>query len=150
MWILAAKPPDSDLNFAVDFWMLFSSFLFHGKGPKNSTKKPAKFTPDFVQTNSLGFLQRPFLEFKQLDGRLIGVVRQHSVLRRVLRRFWEGFWGRVLRRVLRRGPAMAFTVKQGSEKIRRGSEKGVSRRCLEPPSENATLRPKLQSLEKRP
>ena len=50
-----------------------------------------------------------------------GVVRQHSVLRRVLRRFWEGFWGRVLRRVLRRGPAVGFTVKKGSEK---GSQKG--------------------------
>ena len=50
-----------------------------------------------------------------------GVVRQHSVLRRVLRRFWEGFWGRVLRRVLRRGSAVGFTVTKGSEK---GSQKG--------------------------
>ena len=37
----------------------------------------------------------------------------------------------VVRRVLRRGSAMGFTVKkEGSEK---GSEKGVSRRCLERP-----------------
>ena len=57
-----------------------------------------------------------------------GGVRQHSVLRRVLRRFWKGFWERVLRRVLRRRPAMGFTVKRGYQK---GSEKGVSRRCLE-------------------
>ena len=50
-----------------------------------------------------------------------GLVRQHSVLRRVLRKFW----GRVLRRVLRRELAVGFAVK--------GSEKGVSRRCPERP-----------------
>ena len=56
----------------------------------------------------------------------LGVVRRHSVLRRVLRRFWGGFWGRAFygfyskKRVLRRV-------------LRRGSEKGVSRRCLERP-----------------
>ena len=36
----------------------------------------------------------------------------------------------VLRRVLRRGPAMGFAVKRV---LRRGSEKAVSRRCLERP-----------------
>ena len=55
-----------------------------------------------------------------------GVVRQHSVLRRVPRR--------VLGRVLRRGPAMGFTVKRVLKRVlRRGSEKEVSGRCLERP-----------------
>ena len=42
----------------------------------------------------------------------------------------EGFWGRVLRR----GSAMGFTVKRVLRGVlRRGSEKGLSRRCLERP-----------------
>ena len=53
VWILAAKLPNSDLNFAVDFVFYFSSFFSKEKGPKKSTKKsPAKFTQDFVQKNS--------------------------------------------------------------------------------------------------
>ena len=59
-----------------------------------------------------------------------GVVRQHSVLGRVLRRFWEGFWGRVLgkgsQKGSEKGACYGFTAKKGSEK-------GVSRRCLERP-----------------
>ena len=50
-----------------------------------------------------------------------GVVRQHSVLKRVLRRFWEGFWGRGSQKVPRRGLLWGFKVKKGSEK---GSQKG--------------------------
>ena len=35
---------------------------------------------------------------------------------------------------MRRGPAMGFTVKKGSKRVlKRASEKGVSRRCLEHP-----------------
>ena len=35
---------------------------------------------------------------------------------------------------------MGFTVKKGSEKVlRRGSEKGISRRCLERPLEEYAL-----------
>ena len=42
---------------------------------------------------------------------------------------------RVLRRVLRRESAVGFAVTKGSGKplLRRGSEKGFSRRCLERP-----------------
>ena len=54
MWILAAKLPNSDLNFGVDFWGdFFLLFFSKAKGPKKSTKKsPAKFTRDFVRKNS--------------------------------------------------------------------------------------------------
>ena len=52
MWILAAKLPNSDLNFAVDFLVDFPLFSKE-KGPKKSTKKsPAEFTQDFVWINS--------------------------------------------------------------------------------------------------
>ena len=52
VWISAAKLPSSDLNFAVDFWVDFSSFFSKEKGPKKSTQNsPAKFTQDFVRKN---------------------------------------------------------------------------------------------------
>ena len=64
VWILAAKLPNSDLNFAVDFWGgFFPPDFSKEKGLKKSTKKsPAKFTQDFVRKIPLGFLQKPFLE----------------------------------------------------------------------------------------
>ena len=52
------------------------------------------------------------------------VVRQHSVL--------QGFWEEFSVRVLRRGPALGFK-KVLRRVLRRGSEHGVSRRCLERP-----------------
>ena len=63
-----------------------------------------------------------------------GPLGTHRSKIRVLRRFWEGFWGRFVRRVLRRGPAMRLTVKRVLRRVlRRGSEKSVSRKCLERP-----------------
>ena len=79
-----------------------------------------KIRGPFLQNAKIRRKTQMFTDSTELGARL-GVIRQHSVLRRVLRRFWEGFRGRVLGRVLRRGPAMAFTVNKGSEK---GSQKG--------------------------
>ena len=54
VWILAAKLPNSDLNFAVDFLVDFFLLFFPRKeAQKISTEKsPAKFTWDFVRKNS--------------------------------------------------------------------------------------------------
>ena len=54
VWILAAKLPNSDLNFGRGFFGGFFPPIFSKeKGPKKSTKKcPARFTQDFVQKNS--------------------------------------------------------------------------------------------------
>ena len=50
VWNLAAKLPNSDVNFAVDFGVDFSK----EKSPEKATEQsPAKFTRDFVQKNSL-------------------------------------------------------------------------------------------------
>ena len=64
VWTLATKLPNSDLNFAVDFWVDFIGLFFSNeKGPKKDTKKsPAKFTQEFVRKIPLGFLQKPFLD----------------------------------------------------------------------------------------
>ena len=62
VWILAVGLPDSDLNFAVDFCGGFFLFFSKAKEPEKFTKKKTKFTWDFVQKNSLGFLQKPSLE----------------------------------------------------------------------------------------
>ena len=51
VWILATKLPNSNLNFAVDFWVDFLLLFFQGKGPKTSTEKsPAKFTSLTLQS----------------------------------------------------------------------------------------------------
>ena len=54
VWIFAAKLPNSDLHFAVDFLVDFFLLFFpRKKARKKSTKKsPAKFTRDFVRRNS--------------------------------------------------------------------------------------------------
>ena len=66
----------------------------------------------------------------------IGVVRQHSVLRRVLRRFWEGFWKRGFSEGFWEGGLFLWVLRV----LRKGSQKGVSRRCLERPlGEHPTL-----------
>ena len=53
VWILAVELPNSDLNFAVDFWVdVFLSFP-RKKAPKKSTEKsPAKFNRKLVRKNS--------------------------------------------------------------------------------------------------
>ena len=46
VWILAAKLPNSDLNFAVDFLVDFSSFFCQGKRPEKIHQKiPRKLHP---------------------------------------------------------------------------------------------------------
>ena len=46
VWILAAKLPNSDLNFAVDFWSIFSSCFFQGERPEKIHQKiPLKIHP---------------------------------------------------------------------------------------------------------
>ena len=65
VWILAAKVPDADLNFAVDLWVdFFLLFLPRKKGPKKSTKKiPREIHPGLCSEKiPLGFLQKPFLD----------------------------------------------------------------------------------------
>ena len=66
-----------------------------------------------------------------------GVVRQHSVLRRVLRRFWGGFWGRGSQKGSEKGGLLwVLQSKRVLRRVlRRGSEKAISRRCLERPLE---------------
>ena len=39
-----------------------------------------------------------------------GVVRQHSVLRRVLRRFWEGFWERGSQKGFEKGGGLLWVL----------------------------------------
>ena len=46
VWIFAAKLPNSDLNFAVDFWWVFSSYFFQGIRPEKIHQKiPCKIHP---------------------------------------------------------------------------------------------------------
>ena len=46
VWILAAKLPNSDFNFAVDFLLeCLSSCLFQGKRPEKTTKNPPQNSP---------------------------------------------------------------------------------------------------------
>ena len=64
MWILAAKLPNSDLNFALDFWVDFLLlFSYKEKGPKNPPKNPPQNSPgNSVGKIPLRFLQKPCLE----------------------------------------------------------------------------------------
>ena len=48
VWILAAKLPNSVLNFAVDFGVDFS-LLFFPRKKKSTRKSPAKFTQDLIR-----------------------------------------------------------------------------------------------------
>ena len=60
VWILAAKLPNSDLNFAVDFSVDFF-FLFFPR--KRARKNPPQNSPGTLFGNiPLGFLQKPFLD----------------------------------------------------------------------------------------
>ena len=63
VWILAAKLPKSDLNFAVDLGVDFFSCLFQGKRPeKNPPKPPQNSLGTLFGKIPLGFLQKPFLD----------------------------------------------------------------------------------------
>ena len=64
VWILAAKLPNSDLNFAVDFGVdLFLLFSPRETAQKKSAKKsPANPPRNLSRKVPLGFLQKPFLE----------------------------------------------------------------------------------------
>ena len=74
VWILAARLPNSDLNFAVDLGVDFSSCFFQGKGPTKSTKKipPKNPRQNLFGKVPLGFLQKPSLAPKFLFYRWIG------------------------------------------------------------------------------
>ena len=64
VWILAAKLPNSDLNFAVDFLVDFFLLFFpRKKARKNPPKNPPQNSPgtSFGKI-PLGFLQKPSLE----------------------------------------------------------------------------------------
>ena len=73
VWILAAKLPNSDLNFAEDFWVDFLLLSCARKGPKKSTKTSlAKVTRKFFRREiPLVFLQKPFLEDFCVDFHLV-------------------------------------------------------------------------------
>ena len=64
MWILAAKLPNSDLNFAVDFLVDFFLLFFpRKKARKNPPKNPPQNSPGTLFGKiPLGFLQKPFLD----------------------------------------------------------------------------------------
>ena len=63
-WILAAKLPNSDLNFAVDFLVDFFLLLFpRKKARKVPPKNPPQNSPRTLFGKiPLGFLQKPFLD----------------------------------------------------------------------------------------
>ena len=63
VWILAAKLPNSDLNFAVDLGWILSSWFFRENSPKKPPKTSlVKFTRKFARRNSPRILQKPFLD----------------------------------------------------------------------------------------
>ena len=81
MWILAAKLPNSDLNFAVDVWVdFFPPVFFQGKGPQKFIKKSsAKFTWDFVRKIPLGFLQKHFFRKELSKPSTIVIARRKEL-----------------------------------------------------------------------
>ena len=64
VWILAAKLPNSDLNFTVDFGVdFFLLFSPRKKARKNPPKNPPQNPPGTLLGKiPLGFLQKPFLD----------------------------------------------------------------------------------------
>ena len=70
MWILAAKLPNSDLNFAVDFLVDFLLLFFpRKKARKNPPKNPPQNSPGTLFGKiPLGFLQKPSLDEKSSDS----------------------------------------------------------------------------------
>ena len=72
VWIFAAKLPDSDLNFAVDFWVDFSSCFLKEKGPEKSTNKKisrTKFTRKSVRINSPRISAEAFSWIRKIQRR---------------------------------------------------------------------------------
>ena len=73
MWIIAAKLPNSDLNFAVDFfwWICFP----RKKAQKDPPKNPPNSSPgNLFRKIPLGFLQKPSLDIlESLFRKLITV-----------------------------------------------------------------------------
>ena len=78
MWILAARLPNSELNFAVDFRVDFFLLFFpRKKARKNPPKKPPQNSPGTLfRKIPLGFLQKPFLD--DLFWKQIGRNRSKS------------------------------------------------------------------------
>ena len=74
-----------------------------------------------------------------MGARLRGRTATQRSEIRVLRRFWEGFWGKGFsdQKGSERGACYGFYSKKRVPRrvLRRGSEKAVSRRCLECPLE---------------
>ena len=64
VWILAARLPNSDLNFSADFLLDFFLLFFpRKKARKNPQKNPPHNSPrTLLGKIPLGFLQKPFLE----------------------------------------------------------------------------------------
>ena len=71
VWILAAKLPNSDLDFAVDFLVDFFLLFFRRKNrrKKSTEKSPAKFTWDFVRKNSPRISAEAFAWHRLKSGR---------------------------------------------------------------------------------
>ena len=69
MWILDAKLPDSDLNFAVIFGWIFLHFFFPRARPEKSTENPPQNSPgNLFGKIPLGFLQKPSLDMLHTCG----------------------------------------------------------------------------------
>ena len=77
VWILAAKLPNSDLNFAVIFGWFFSSYVFQGKRPEKIHQKiprkihpglcSEKFPSDFCRSLFLINILRHFAMYPQVS-----------------------------------------------------------------------------------
>ena len=99
VWILAAKLPNSDLNFAVDFSVDFFLLLFpRKKARKKSTKHPPQNSPKTLTMFGkipLGFLHKPFLDKYPQSGFCTSGAR---IWGRILgNEFWTPeFRGRIL------------------------------------------------------
>ena len=70
MWVLAAKLPNSDLNFAVDFWGDFFSYFIQGKRPKKIHKRIHREIHQKVSREKfpLDFCRSLLLTKKSRDG----------------------------------------------------------------------------------
>ena len=78
MWILAAKLPNSDLNFAVDFFGDFCSCFSNEKGPKNPPQKLKhrwSKKPEFKKSKILlGFLKTLGLQQLTSESQLLQLL----------------------------------------------------------------------------
>ena len=78
---LAARLPNSDLNFAVDFWVDFILLIFQGQRPKKihlPKKSTAKFTWKLVRKNPPDFCRSLFFQkFRKGVGGQRGLARRN-------------------------------------------------------------------------